>query len=151
MVNFFFSSRRRNTIFALVTGVQTCALPIYVELHVHLGRGLPLIDGGRIGIFERQILYIMRDQPDRRAVVLAVGQRFGGEFGCGLVGHGIGLSTGLGSEPLSLPSPTFRRRGRLRRAEKRRTVSKTGLTDGAPAEHPPWPWRLDSGVRRAGR
>src|SRR3546814_8318643 len=26
---FFFSSRRRHTRFALVTGVQTCALPIY--------------------------------------------------------------------------------------------------------------------------
>src|SRR3546814_7891495 len=28
-VFFFFSSRRRHTICALVTGVQTCALPIY--------------------------------------------------------------------------------------------------------------------------
>src|SRR3546814_1567061 len=28
---FFFSSRRRHTICALVTGVQTCALPIYVR------------------------------------------------------------------------------------------------------------------------
>src|SRR3546814_5362871 len=28
---FFFSSRRRHTICALVTGVQTCALPIYVS------------------------------------------------------------------------------------------------------------------------
>src|SRR3546814_6904759 len=28
---FFFSSRRRHTICALVTGVQTCALPISVE------------------------------------------------------------------------------------------------------------------------
>src|SRR3546814_3677191 len=28
-VNFFFSSRRRHTSCALVTGVQTCALPIY--------------------------------------------------------------------------------------------------------------------------
>src|SRR3546814_992169 len=28
-VCFFFSSRRRHTICALVTGVQTCALPIY--------------------------------------------------------------------------------------------------------------------------
>src|SRR3546814_5240292 len=27
---FFFSSRRRHTICALVTGVQTCALPIFV-------------------------------------------------------------------------------------------------------------------------
>src|SRR3546814_1294945 len=28
---FFFSSRRRHTRYALVTGVQTCALPIYAE------------------------------------------------------------------------------------------------------------------------
>src|SRR3546814_4441067 len=28
---FFFSSRRRHTRCALVTGVQTCALPIYLE------------------------------------------------------------------------------------------------------------------------
>src|SRR3546814_16942721 len=31
MVIFFFSSRRRHTICALVTGVQTCALPIYAQ------------------------------------------------------------------------------------------------------------------------
>src|SRR3546814_5144544 len=30
-VYFFFSSRRRHTRCALVTGVQTCALPIYAE------------------------------------------------------------------------------------------------------------------------
>src|SRR3546814_20501838 len=30
---FFFSSRRRHTICALVTGVQTCALPIYLARH----------------------------------------------------------------------------------------------------------------------
>src|SRR3546814_8393459 len=29
---FFFSSRRRHTICALVTGVQTCALPIYAAM-----------------------------------------------------------------------------------------------------------------------
>src|SRR3546814_7726838 len=29
---FFFSSRRRHTRCALVTGVQTCALPIYLEV-----------------------------------------------------------------------------------------------------------------------
>src|SRR3546814_7909399 len=29
---FFFTSRRRHTICALVTGVQTCALPIYIAL-----------------------------------------------------------------------------------------------------------------------
>src|SRR3546814_9063593 len=31
---FFFSSRRRHTRCALVTGVQTCALPIYVEYDI---------------------------------------------------------------------------------------------------------------------
>src|SRR3546814_5528543 len=30
---FFFSSRRRHTRCALVTGVQTCALPIYAQAH----------------------------------------------------------------------------------------------------------------------
>src|SRR3546814_10256920 len=32
MICFFFSSRRRHTICALVTGVQTCALPIFEGL-----------------------------------------------------------------------------------------------------------------------
>src|SRR3546814_4539905 len=36
---FFFSSRRRHTRCALVTGVQTCALPIYAMLANH-GRAL---------------------------------------------------------------------------------------------------------------
>src|SRR3546814_3947037 len=31
-VCFFFSSRRRHTRCALVTGVQTCALPIYIDI-----------------------------------------------------------------------------------------------------------------------
>src|SRR3546814_10175358 len=34
---FFFSSRRRHTRCALVTGVQTCALPISESLHGALG------------------------------------------------------------------------------------------------------------------
>src|SRR3546814_3968166 len=34
IVFFFFSSRRRHTICALVTGVQTCALPISMSLNV---------------------------------------------------------------------------------------------------------------------
>src|SRR3546814_2602017 len=40
---FFFSSRRRHTRCALVTGVQTCALPIYPRVreafHVQVGDG----------------------------------------------------------------------------------------------------------------
>src|SRR3546814_970944 len=37
---FFFSSRRRHTRCALVTGVQTCALPIWLIARDHLPRGL---------------------------------------------------------------------------------------------------------------
>ena len=32
---FFFSSRRRHTRYGTVTGVQTCALPIYTHTHTH--------------------------------------------------------------------------------------------------------------------
>src|SRR3546814_4649448 len=43
---FFFSSRRRHTRCALVTGVQTCALPISfperLDLHIHTSRQFQL-------------------------------------------------------------------------------------------------------------
>src|SRR3546814_2654618 len=42
---FFFSSRRRHTRCALVTGVQTCALPIYYNLCIQArGPGTTLAD-----------------------------------------------------------------------------------------------------------
>src|SRR3546814_11610395 len=41
MFCFFFSSRRRHTRCALVTGVQTCALPISPRLVAHLVEHLP--------------------------------------------------------------------------------------------------------------
>src|SRR3546814_1564376 len=44
-MRFFFSSRRRHTRCALVTGVQTCALPIFVE---GLITGMGFIGGGAI-------------------------------------------------------------------------------------------------------
>src|SRR3546814_2865735 len=49
----FFSSRRRHTICALVTGVQTCALPIYDQQDDE--RGEPAITGRHPidSIFER--------------------------------------------------------------------------------------------------
>src|SRR3546814_19705622 len=55
---FFFSSRRRHTRCALVTGVQTCALPIcsssdiirFVTLSYSDARGSPPRDGRRFGL-----------------------------------------------------------------------------------------------------
>src|SRR3546814_2527952 len=48
VVFFFFSSRRRHTICALVTGVQTCALPIWDAEHAARDRGLGI--GGEPGL-----------------------------------------------------------------------------------------------------
>src|SRR3546814_2064570 len=42
VIVFFFSSRRRHTRCALVTGVQTCALPICPEGQVHAEEGVIL-------------------------------------------------------------------------------------------------------------
>src|SRR3546814_5681161 len=60
VTGFFFSSRRRHTRSALVTGVQTCALPIYAEgLHQCrvLDRGAQI--GAEFGAFD--------DKPDGKA------------------------------------------------------------------------------------
>src|SRR3546814_4696939 len=58
---FFFSSRRRHTSFALVTGVQTCALPIL--------SGYPLAHGRRILLFagngQRKLHFARGDGPDQ--------------------------------------------------------------------------------------
>src|SRR3546814_11622666 len=45
-INFFFSSRRRHTRCALVTGVQTCALPIWFRLCPLVFMGGSLIPHG---------------------------------------------------------------------------------------------------------
>src|SRR3546814_10248223 len=41
---FFFSSRRRHTSCALVTGVQTCALPIYAEARFAIAEDQEQVD-----------------------------------------------------------------------------------------------------------
>src|SRR3546814_12546052 len=44
---FFFSIRRRHTIWALVTGVQTCALPIFADHHHFTFRHVAIGGGGQ--------------------------------------------------------------------------------------------------------
>src|SRR3546814_4352337 len=54
VVYFFFSSRRRHTRCALVTGVQTCALPIYLHYYdlyvpiVKSSQQYPIADGEKL-------------------------------------------------------------------------------------------------------
>src|SRR3546814_8065590 len=61
---FFFSSRRRHTRCALVTGVQTCALPIYE------GRGPCLATCRRTDLKDRRMeIGPIRNDDDHRAAV----------------------------------------------------------------------------------
>src|SRR3546814_17582516 len=54
-VSFFFSSRRRHTICALVTGVQTCALPISLGTDIVEGRcDVALVAGAEAGASVRR-------------------------------------------------------------------------------------------------
>src|SRR3546814_2168310 len=57
---FFFSSRRRHTRCALVTGVQTCALPIFAREMVVETEHAVL---GRIPIINRSIKFPGSEQP----------------------------------------------------------------------------------------
>src|SRR3546814_2855844 len=50
----FFSSRRRHTICALVTGVQTCALPIYAAAELVTGRASAYEDGAAKAVAAEQ-------------------------------------------------------------------------------------------------
>src|SRR3546814_2408304 len=55
---FFFSSRRRHTRCALVTGVQTCALPIY-----ETGNGEAERAGDQLSRLPRQKIMVELEQP----------------------------------------------------------------------------------------
>src|SRR3546814_5063365 len=74
---FFFASRRRHTRCALVTGVQTCALPIYVaaDLVLRIGEGLRLrSDVFGVADVRRQVGQLAREAHacgDRRGLVHA--------------------------------------------------------------------------------
>src|SRR3546814_10572499 len=67
---FFFSSRRRHTRCALVTGVQTCALPIYVNSFRFLERAIlyearrqiELIEDGGTVVQETRLYDSERDE-----------------------------------------------------------------------------------------
>src|SRR3546814_8036444 len=88
VVCFFFSSRRRHTSCALVTGVQTCALPICVEIEAldadpgdvgDIGDGVAVDRLGDValGIVEIVAIHVERDQHAKRPVPPTV---FGADF-----------------------------------------------------------------------
>src|SRR3546814_5462955 len=59
---FFFSSRRRHTRCALVTGVQTCALPIFAADPKHLGARIVIDPAGPNPIgYDREHVVVLSD------------------------------------------------------------------------------------------
>src|SRR3546814_5628571 len=48
MFGYFFSSRRLHTICALVTGVQTCALPIYYDTDIAAAVDVAVQNGAKV-------------------------------------------------------------------------------------------------------
>src|SRR3546814_8751390 len=68
VIFFFFSSRRRHTICALVTGVQTCALPIFCRIKRHRTRphALPIDETRNLRLPKLSSARTRRpDAPDR--------------------------------------------------------------------------------------
>src|SRR3546814_1093641 len=69
---FFFSSRRRHTRCALVTGVQTCALPIFPALEQILKRGSQIgLEEVVLGMSHRGRLNVLCNFMDKpfRAII----------------------------------------------------------------------------------
>src|SRR3546814_2039071 len=58
MFFFFFSSRRRHTRCALVTGVQTCALPIYLQ-----DAGVRQEGAGAALVERAELVNVLQDRP----------------------------------------------------------------------------------------
>src|SRR3546814_5232314 len=76
--SFFFSSRRRHTSCALVTGVQTCALPIWLDQRLARRQGFqPAIGGTAAAVAQAgKKLPVEIDRAGRLQVVMGV---LGGE------------------------------------------------------------------------
>src|SRR3546814_2809573 len=73
VVGFFFSSRRRHTRCALVTGVQTCALPICSKLaNLHLNRIMQACETGtgEAGFDPKQNVKLRREIVAARKAML---------------------------------------------------------------------------------
>src|SRR3546814_20684490 len=142
---FFFSIRRRHTRFALVTGVQTCALPIYLlaVLVIDFGAGCQRSGGRRL----------------LRPRGLAGGQRHAKEAqGCeqaGWLGHGTLLSNSNAppvphrAAPRQMPCcPAVQRTrradgatsdNRQKRGHRQPTLARNGRQGGAAHARPAVP------------
>src|SRR3546814_9643990 len=73
----FFSSRRRHTRCALVTGVQTCALPICVDLDHYISDSAYTFQVGEVSAQIKQLLEVTKASLDLGIEQATVGKRIG--------------------------------------------------------------------------
>src|SRR3546814_2243090 len=95
---FFFSSRRRHTRCALVTGVQTCALPIFVMTGQLNQDGIPQYGEG---VLAAAGIVVRIQRPDDQEYVF---------FDTLVSNQGPGRSKGTPNSPaasIALPGPHF--------------------------------------------
>src|SRR3546814_9226568 len=71
---FFFSSRRRHTRCALVTGVQTCALPIYLKAPMKDVPGTRMAFAGVIDAADRKALILYLEEQSKGSDERRVGK-----------------------------------------------------------------------------
>src|SRR3546814_18761548 len=130
---FFFSSRRRHTRCALVTGVQTCALPILVVETLEVdppGEGEVLVRIGAAGLCHSDLSVMNGDRP--RPVPMALGHEAAGE----VVELGRGVADLLPGDPAVLifvPSSGHC----LPRPQGSQSPSAPGARSHAPRPPPP--------------
>src|SRR3546814_7184184 len=110
---FFFSSRRRHTRCALVTGVQTCALPIYRQRSEHMDT---LLEDGVPGLADPGILVLLGLEAlaceERITVLIPVATRIViAENGGGRLRLGLDAQRQIGLDQ------TLKRFGRMRRSQ----------------------------------
>src|SRR3546814_4849143 len=79
MLVFFFASRRRHTRCALVTGVQTCALPIFLDATTEVNRTLSALPafGERIERLGATMEERLKSQDEQTGQILAATSEIG--------------------------------------------------------------------------
>src|SRR3546814_8098249 len=109
---FCFSSRRRHTRCALVTGVQTCALPIFGALFVVALRDLD----GIAGIDQVDEIDAL-DHTPRCNVQTGndAARKLGIGGGCGGLCHGVPISSAMSCDAAKSSVPSYRLRLRIDR------------------------------------
>src|SRR6056300_1107572 len=100
-LHFFFSSRRRHTIFLNVTGVQTCALPISIRLStidiLNMGNvevSVLIISNDELGIIAKHTNKMITGLKEKRRIKNIFGKYIGTQLADTILNNKDGLKLG---------------------------------------------------------